>query len=705
MESRIGALEKEREELLVKKDIFNVLMENLPDSVYFKDLDSRFVFVNKSCLLKHQLLLKSGSDINGKTDFDLFDKKFAEQTRTEEREVIKTKKPLLEKEEVQVLPDEREVRMLVTKMPWKDKEGKIIGTFGISRDITKIKQAEQRLQTLMDNIPDNIYFKDEKSRFILINKAKALSHKLKDPQEAVGKTDFDFFSREHAEKAQKDEKRVMKTGRPVIGQEELLTLSDGREKWVLTTKLPLCNSQGKVIGTFGLSRDISKLKLAEEKLQKYNELLEKKVQKRTAELRKANEGMRIRIQQLDYLNKKAHFFTQLIDRDTLLPVLFFAFVERFPDSEVHLCDMGPVGFRSAYSTEGLKGDTLNSCIKALDYVETENEGKLYVEHCWMNNTLLKDMFPESLKSYPCYLVIPLITDRKLRGAVQVFTSAKFKDYFEQEYMVLNTLAAQAAMSLDNANNYRQLAERTRIQSELEIAQGIQRRFTPEDPVIPYLRIKGICRPANEVGGDYLDFFQNNFGDWVFVIADVCGKGIPAALVMTSLRSIIRTEAREQRSSKSLLSTVNKLMTRDLQLDNSFITCMTIIIDKEGRSMNFTRAGHPLLITYNEKEQPRTINCRGVALGMMDGKQFDEVVEEIRMDLKEGDKFLAYTDGLDEAMNTKKDTYGTKRLYSLLSESRSQKPKDLVERILKDIEMFCDGQRQYDDLTLFAMERV
>ena len=95
-------------------------------------------------------------------------------------------------------------------------------------------------------------------------------------------------------------------------------------------------------------------------------------------------------------------------------------------------------------------------------------------------------------------------------------------------------------------------------------------------MIPNFEIKGFCQPANEVGGDYLDFFQNNYGDWILVIADVCGKGIPAALVMTSLRSIIRTEARSERSSKKLLVSVNNLMGQELQVDNSFITCMVLV---------------------------------------------------------------------------------------------------------------------------------
>ncbi|MFC1583968.1 PAS domain-containing protein [Fibrobacterota bacterium] len=680
------------------------LMDNIPDNIYFKDEESRFIMMNRACARRFGL--DDPDDAVGKTDFDFFSEEHAKPAYDDERKVIETDEPIIGKEELETWPDGRVTWASTTKMPLHNNKGEIIGTFGLSRDITRIKVAEQRLQTLMDNIPDAIYFKDEQSRFILANRTCAIKVGIENPSELIGKSDLDFFTEETAGEWVKAERRIVETGEAIINQEFTEPGSGGDEEWISTTKMPFRNHKGDIVGTFGVSRNISRLKRAEIALQKSNENLEKIVAQRTEELRKANEGMKIRIQQLDYLNKKARFFTQLIDRDTLLPAIFYAFVERFPNGEVHLCEMRQGTLKTAYNTEGLKdGDNLSACIRALEYLETDKEGDVFMEGDWTRNSLLKDLFSDSMKNLPCYLVVPLITDMKLRGAVQIFAPMNFRDIYDQENTVINTLAAQSAMSLDNANNYRQLSERARIQSELEIAQGIQKRFTPEDPMIPKLKIKGVCRPASEVGGDYLDFFQNNLGDWVLVIADVCGKGIPAALVMTSLRSIIRTEAREQDSSKALLCAVNSLMGRELQLDNSFITCMAIIVSRDGESMNFTRAGHPLLISYNSNRKPRMIPAPGIALGMLLGEQFESVVEEVHLDLKSGDRFLAYTDGLDEAMNFDKETYGLKRLFGLLTKSQNKKPEELVATILQDLEDFCGGQRQYDDLTLFAMERL
>jgi diguanylate cyclase (GGDEF)-like protein/PAS domain S-box-containing protein len=119
------------------------------------------------------------------------------------------------------------------------------------------------LAALMDNIPDNIYFKDAESRFVRINRAMARYLNLADSKDAIGKTDFDFFGREHAEVAFEDEREVMRTGHPVVGKDEKEQFADGSIKWVSTTKLPLRDTDGNIIGTFGISRDITARKLAE----------------------------------------------------------------------------------------------------------------------------------------------------------------------------------------------------------------------------------------------------------------------------------------------------------------------------------------------------------------------------------------------------------------------------------------------------------
>lgn len=122
------------------------------------------------------------------------------------------------------------------------------------------------LDTLLEHTPDSVYFKDECSRFIRISRALANRLGLDDPMEAIGKTDFDFFGEVHAREAFADEQRLMQTGESLIGIEECENWEDGREAWVSTTKVPLRDREGNIVGLFGISRDITDRKLNEQRL-------------------------------------------------------------------------------------------------------------------------------------------------------------------------------------------------------------------------------------------------------------------------------------------------------------------------------------------------------------------------------------------------------------------------------------------------------
>ena len=174
--------------------------------------------------------------------------------------------------EYRIIRPDGTIRWLqVRAVPVFNKNGEFIRRAGFTEDITAHKLADEALTqernllcALMDNIPDHIYFKDNTSRYIRINKAMATWFGLITPEQAVGKTDFDFFAEEHAQQAYTDEQEVMKTGTSLIGKEEKEIWPDGRRTWVSTTKVPFRDKEGHIIGTFGISRDITEHKRAEE---------------------------------------------------------------------------------------------------------------------------------------------------------------------------------------------------------------------------------------------------------------------------------------------------------------------------------------------------------------------------------------------------------------------------------------------------------
>jgi len=170
----------------------------------------------------------------------------------------------------------------VIKCEWhntvlKDKKGKTI-VISMAQDITEgerlkehLRKEHSLLQTLMDNIPDSIYFKDDKNRFVRVNKAKA-EHSNVAPDDMVGKTDFDFFPEEQARETFADDNRVMKSGKPLIDKVEKITHLNGKKHWVSVTKVPWYNDKGEIIGTMGISRDITKRKEEQDRIENLGKL-------------------------------------------------------------------------------------------------------------------------------------------------------------------------------------------------------------------------------------------------------------------------------------------------------------------------------------------------------------------------------------------------------------------------------------------------
>ena len=172
-------------------------------------------------------------------------------------------------------------------------------TAELQREITERKRTEEALaqeqyllQTLLDNLPDTIYFKDTDSRFIRISKSQVERFGLSEPAQVVGKTDFNFFTEEHARPAFEDEQRIMGTGQPLVGLEEKETWPDGSETWVTTTKMPLRDKKGQIVGTFGISTNITERKQIEERIRKLNEELELRVIERTTQLESVNKELK-----------------------------------------------------------------------------------------------------------------------------------------------------------------------------------------------------------------------------------------------------------------------------------------------------------------------------------------------------------------------------------------------------------------------------
>lgn len=252
-------------------NILRQLMDTIPDRLYFKDLESRFVRVNQAYASWHGIA--SPEDVIGKTDFDFFAPVHAEVAMAEERAIIRTGQPMIAKMEKLTMRDGSIAWGSATKMAWRDSAGNIIGTFGLTRDATAAKQAEDLLiqernllRTIINHLPSRIFVKDTTSRFLLNNTAHLESLGARQQSDVLGRTTQDFFPGERGEQALADDQKVLATGIPIFNQEKSDFGTKGRVHWSLTTKVPIHDLQGKIAGLVGISHDITPRKLAEEEL-------------------------------------------------------------------------------------------------------------------------------------------------------------------------------------------------------------------------------------------------------------------------------------------------------------------------------------------------------------------------------------------------------------------------------------------------------
>ena len=262
---------RQAEEALRNSELlYHSLVDALPQNIFRKDTEGRFTFVNQ---LFCQTLKRPAPAILGQTDAAFFPPELAAKYRADDQWVMSGQQTL-EKTEEHVKPDGTKLYVHVIKTPLKDSAGNVIGVQGIFWDETERHRIEAALEyerdllrALLDHIPDAVYFKDLRSKFIRASRALARRFGLNEPERLTGKSDFDFFTVEHAQPAFEDEQRIIATGLSIADVTEKETWPDGRVTWVRTSKVPLRDRAGRIIGTFGISKDVTDLIRVEQELE------------------------------------------------------------------------------------------------------------------------------------------------------------------------------------------------------------------------------------------------------------------------------------------------------------------------------------------------------------------------------------------------------------------------------------------------------
>jgi HAMP domain-containing protein len=246
------------------------------------------------------------------------------------------------------------------------------------------------------------------------------------------------------------------------------------------------------------------------------------------------------------------------------------------------------------------------------------------------------------------------------------------------------------------------AEKERVQKELEIAKGIQQSFLPESsPKVEGFDLAALNTPALEVGGDFYDFIPVSLDKWGLVIADVSGKGVPAALFMALSRTMIRANAAENPTAAQVIRRANNMISEDGRA-NMFVTLFYGVLDPLRKTLTYVNAGHnPPMVMGKTSGDVIMLAAKGVAMGIMTDIEY----EEKEVVLSPGDILVLYTDGVTEAINRKKELFGHERISRLVEENHHLSAREITKLIEREVFAYSEGQPQFDDITLLVVKVI
>ncbi|GEM_PF-1145701 len=598
----------------------------------------------------------------------------------------------------------------------------------LQREIVERRQFERNLdaernllRALIDNLPDYIYVKDRASRFVMVNNAVVRVTGATVEADLMGKTDFDFYPIELAQKYFADEQAIMQSGKSLISQEEpLINQRTGNLEWLLITKIPIRDDEGNITGLVGLSRDITKRKQESQELSKYRDKLESLVTERTTDLMLANEQLRQefadRKQADENLAKERNLLRILIDN---VPDHIYV---KDSQSRFLIANRAVARFMNMAMIEEMVGKT------DFDLYEAE---------------LAKQLFEEEQKiiesGNPIINVEMAYLDRCTGKNVLLLTT---KIPFQDSH---GKIAGLVGIKRDITEQKQAEQERLQLlamKSELAIAQRIQESLLLP-PVPDWDGIEVICHtmPALEVGGDfyaYRLFFQGIKGweqegggtpKYAIAVGDVSGKGMPAALLMAVSLASFQSVIAQEFSPGDLLAFLDKTIlhytksthqncamvyveiTPPLPFPESGIT-PTLPSPSKGegstpkklRGDGLLRVANAGCVTPLIKRIDGSVEWvdvggmpLGVGLGAKTGYQ------EVSLPLAKGDMIILTTDGVVEANNSEKEMFGFERLEKTVRVGPLSSATDMMAHLQFEVVNFMGAAVLHDDLTIVVIQ--
>ncbi len=300
------------------------------------------------------------------------------------------------------------------------------------------------------------------------------------------------------------------------------------------------------------------------------------------------------------------------------------------------------------------------------------------------------------------IALPIEVQSHLEGCVVAVNKTTGERFTDEDCSKLQILVSFAGVAIEHTRLLAESLEKQRIEQELSLAEEVQKTLVPTvDISLPGVTIQSLYLPARKVGGDYFDIIPRNAGEFFVVVGDVSDKGVPAALLMTAVRSIVRAEVQRSTSTAGIISHINDLISADLTgQKDMFVTFFCGFFDLPNTSLTYTSAGHPPSLLYSPtKKTVEELSAGGVFLGQFPGFEFIEG----RQQLHPGDRLVVFTDGIIEAASPDGSLFGRDRLRHFTQENAGDRPAVFLSRLNDELKRDYGHQDFIDDRTVVVVE--
>jgi sigma-B regulation protein RsbU (phosphoserine phosphatase) len=298
------------------------------------------------------------------------------------------------------------------------------------------------------------------------------------------------------------------------------------------------------------------------------------------------------------------------------------------------------------------------------------------------------------------MVAPIISNAEVIGVFDL-ESDELNAYSDDDLQVLMLLASQVAIIIEKVMLHEQLIEKKRLEGQLEVARQVQLELLPaKDPQLDGYDISAYNFPTEEVSGDYYDWVQIYEDQIGLVIADVSGKGVPAALLMAFLRASLRAATHIGYSPHISMAKVNYLLWESIER-NQFVTAFYGILDATNKTLAYTNAGHNPPLLLDKDGNVRFIERGSLPLGMFKDTRYHEYY----LTTEPGEMLVLYTDGLTEAQNPQGEEFGRERLAEAVKANRQLNARELISAVQKEVIEWTNGKGATDDVTFFVIKAL